>query len=236
MPRTRGPARPGRAAANDSTKGTAAAVSPDGRVGIPAQGRELRARGRRTMRKLLDAGADVFAGRGYHAARVDDIVKVAKTSHGTFYLYFAGKEDLFRALATEVAQQMVGLAEALPPIAADESGYRELRAWLERFTELYEHYGPVIRAWTEAEIGGSEFGRLGTDVLAEFSRALGEQVRRNASRDVHPQVASFALVAMIERFNYYVLARQVEVGRDAMLDTLAAVTHAGLFGGTARRA
>jgi AcrR family transcriptional regulator len=185
------------------------------------------------MRKLLDAGAEIFADRGYHAARVDDIVKIAKTSHGTFYLYFANKEDLFRALATEVAEEMVSLAEALPSIAADKSGYRQLRDWLERFADLYEHYGAVIRAWTEAEIGRSEFGRLGTDVLAEFSRALAGRVRRTAAADVDPQIAALALVAMIERFNYYVLARQVDVGRDEMLDTLAAVTHAGLFGGVA---
>jgi AcrR family transcriptional regulator len=38
------------------------------------------------MQRLLDAGVEVFAARGYHAARVDDIVKVAETSHGTFYL------------------------------------------------------------------------------------------------------------------------------------------------------
>ena len=30
----------------------------------------------------------------------------------------------------------------------------------------------------------------------------------------------------------YVLSRQVDVSRDEMLDTLARVTHAGLFGGT----
>ena len=28
-----------------------------------------------------------------------------------------------------------------------------LREWIGRFADLYEHYGPVIRAWTEAEIG-----------------------------------------------------------------------------------
>jgi AcrR family transcriptional regulator len=204
----------------------------DGRVGTPAQGRELRARGRRTMRRLLDAGAEIFAERGYHAARVDDVVKVAKTSHGTFYLYFANKEDLFRALATEVAQEMEGLAEALPRIAPGASGYRELRGWLERFAELYEHYGPVIRTWTEAEIGDSEFGRIGSDLLAEFARTLAQRVRADATSDVDPAIAAMALVAMIERFNYYVLARQVDVSREAMLDTLAAVTHAGLFGGS----
>src|SRR5919199_4433900 len=89
------------------------------RGGGPAQERELRAQGRKTMRRLLDAGMTVFEKRGYHAARVDDIVKVAKTSHGTFYLYFANKEDLFRALALDVAEEVSALSETLPPIGPD---------------------------------------------------------------------------------------------------------------------
>ena len=43
-------------------------------------------RGQRTMRRLLDAGSPSSPARGYHSARVDDIVKAAKTSHGTFYI------------------------------------------------------------------------------------------------------------------------------------------------------
>ena len=68
--------------------------------------RELRAQGRKTMRRLLDAGMRVFADRGFHAARVDDIVRAARTSHGTFYLYFTNKEDLLRALATECGHEI----------------------------------------------------------------------------------------------------------------------------------
>src|SRR5439155_18564211 len=112
---------------------------PDGaatRGGAPAQERELRAQGKKTMRKLLDAAMDVFDRRGYHAARVDDIVKVARTSHGTFYLYFANKEDLFRALATDVAEEMTALAESLGPVGPDRSGYEELRGWMSRFSVL----------------------------------------------------------------------------------------------------
>src|SRR5215472_5753210 len=93
------------------------------RAGIPAEGRELRARGQRTVRKLLDAGITVFGTKGFHAARVDDIVKVAKTSHGTFYLYFANKEDLFAALAIDVAAELRLLVESLGPLTADDEGY-----------------------------------------------------------------------------------------------------------------
>src|SRR5881396_658824 len=109
--------------------------------GAPAQERELRAQGRKTMRKLLDAGMTVFEKRGYHAARVDDIVKVAKTSHGTFYLYFANKEDLFRTLTADVAEEMTALSESLAPVGATDEGYREIRQWLGRFADIYEHYG-----------------------------------------------------------------------------------------------
>ena len=91
-------------------------------AGTPASTRELRAQGRKTMRKLTDAAMRVFAERGYQATRVDDIVRAARASHGTFYLYFANKEELFRALAAEVADEMRALAESLGPLEAGAAG------------------------------------------------------------------------------------------------------------------
>jgi len=211
------------------------------RGGAPAQERELRAQGKKTMRKLLDAAMTVLEKRGYHAARVDDIVKVARTSHGTFYLYFANKEDLFRALLTDVAEEVAALSETLGPITPDEAGYRELRGWLGRFSELYVHYGPVIRAWTEAEVEGDDVGRMGEQVLTTVVTALigriseaNDTAHSNHGGDFDPQVAALATVAMIERLHYYLLSRQIDVPRDDLLDTLATVLHVGVFGGSRR--
>ena len=202
------------------------------RGGGPAQERELRAQGKKTMRKLLDAGMTVFERRGYHASRVDDIVKVARTSHGTFYLYFASKEDLFRALLANVTEELGELSASLGTIEPGEAGYLELRGWLSDLLDIYTRYGPVIRAWTEAEIDDSEIGRLGDEVLGGFARMLADRVREtNATAGFDPQIAALAVVAMIERFNYYVYSRQIDLDRDGVLDTLAAVVHAGLFGG-----
>lgn len=184
------------------------------------------------MRRLLDAGASVFATRGYHSARVDDIVKAAKTSHGTFYLYFANKEDLFQALVTDVASELAVLTTALDELGElgpDDTSKAELRAWLAKFTDMYEHYGPVIRTWTEAELDSSEAGRVGTDVLGDLTTALAVRIRA-ADTDVDPDLAAIATVAMVERFNYFVVSRQVAANRDEMLDTLAGVVHRALFG------
>src|SRR5204863_7768043 len=114
-----------------------ASTTNPARGGAPAQERELRAQGRKTMRKLLDAGRVVFEQRGYHAARVDDVVKMAKTSHGTFYLYFSNKEDLFKALAEDAMADMANLAEELTSIGPDEAGREAVRAWVAQFTDVY---------------------------------------------------------------------------------------------------
>jgi AcrR family transcriptional regulator len=192
--------------------------------------RAMRAQGRKTMRRLSDAGLRVFARRGYHQARVDDIVRAARTSHGTFYLYFSNKEELFRALAAEVADEMQTLAESLGALEAGPAGDESLRAWIARFADLYERYGPVIRAWTEAEIGSHEFGRLGNDVLTRFTRVLTARIARAAPADLEPTIAAVALVAMFERLNYYALAGQVRARRGAIVETLSQVTQRALFG------
>jgi AcrR family transcriptional regulator len=203
------------------------------RGGAPAQERELRAQGKKTMRKLLDAAMVVFERRGYHAARVDDIVKVAKTSHGTFYLYFANKEDLFRALVADVAEEMTELADSLGDIDAGDTGFKELRDWLGRFCDLYGHYGPVIRAWTEADVNESDWGRLGTETTRAFTGALARRIARvNAAVDA--EIAATAFVAMIERFNYYNSSRGLPFDREEMLDSLTTIVHTGLFAGTRR--
>jgi AcrR family transcriptional regulator len=204
------------------------------RVGSPAEGRELRARGQRTVRKLLDAGIEVFGAKGYHAARVDDIVKVAKTSHGTFYLYFANKEDLFRALALDVADEMTALVDSLGELTPDTTGYDMLHDWLEQFAELHARYGPVIKAWTEAEIDASEFGRLGDDLLGSFVTALAGRIAASPAVVPDPQLAALAIVAMVERCNYYAMTGQVPAN-DGLTETLAEIAFASLFGAAARR-
>lgn len=56
---------------------------------------------------LLRAARDVFVTRGYHAAKVDDIVAAANVAKGTFYLYFEDKRSVFSELVAQVTAQLV---------------------------------------------------------------------------------------------------------------------------------
>jgi AcrR family transcriptional regulator len=186
------------------------------------------------MRKLFDAGMRVFAERGYHAARVDDIVRAARTSHGTFYLYFANKEDLLRALAVECADEMTRLGDEIGPITPDEAGFEELRSFLAQFVATYRRYGPVIRAWMEDQVADREVDRLGVKAFTTIGARLGERMREAGVDIAENERASVgALMAMLERFNYALASRRITVDEDAMLDTLARIIHRGFFGAPA---
>lgn len=52
-------------------------------------------------REICAAALEVFAEKGFAAARLDEIAKRAGVSKGTLYLYFKDKEQLFRAVVRD---------------------------------------------------------------------------------------------------------------------------------------
>ncbi len=48
--------------------------------------------------KILTHARDVFARRGYHDAKIEDIVLAAGIARGTFYLYFKDKRAVFEEI------------------------------------------------------------------------------------------------------------------------------------------
>jgi AcrR family transcriptional regulator len=193
--------------------------------------RVLQARGRRTRQRLLDAAADVFDRKGYHAARVDDVVAAAHSSHGTFYLYFSSMEDLFEQLVGEVAAELRGVIDELAPVTNSRRGRATLRAWLARVSEVYGRHGRVIRAWTEAELSVDPVGRHRDDVLTGLALALTRRLRVPKRSGLDPTVATLALMMMVERLNYYAASGQLDVADgDELNDTLTDIIMAAAFG------
>jgi AcrR family transcriptional regulator len=67
-----------------------------------------------TRDRILDAALSVFAGKGYHRATVDDIVRASGTSKGAVYHHFPNKEAVFGALVDEFAARLAAaVAEAI---------------------------------------------------------------------------------------------------------------------------
>ena len=196
----------------------------------------LRPRGVATRGKLLDAAVPALAEKGYHATRVDDIVRIAGVSHGTFYLYFANKDDLFRTLAERCADEADALAASLGVIDEGPEGVAALRAWLAEFLAFYRRYGVVVRSWAENQVTDPALARLGSASFARITATLRASMANVSDPDSTPrrlELRSAALLAMIERFAYVTTSRDLGFTEDALLDNLALVVHRGFFRGSA---
>ncbi len=179
------------------------------------------------MRKLSDAGLRVFARRGYHETRVDDIVRSARTSHGTFYLYFANKEDLLRELAVECAAAIEDLAGRMPEVGPGPGGADALRSFLGEFLDTYGRYGVVIRAWMENQVTDRKVDKLGVHAFTHVARSFAQQLQATGAPSDEATVSS--LMALLERTSYAMTSRDLGIDRDDALDTLTTLIHRGFF-------
>jgi AcrR family transcriptional regulator len=106
-----------------------------------------------TRGRVLAAAAKVFARRGYHRATVDEIASEAGFTIGALYSNFAGKEELFLALADRQVAQRVAEVAAMGDAAEGEEPSKDaaerLRAFLERDPDwpllFYEFWSLSVR-------------------------------------------------------------------------------------------
>jgi AcrR family transcriptional regulator len=208
------------------------ALRPSVDGGVPALQRELGAHGRETVRRLLEAGRVEFEEAGFQAARVEDIVKRAKTSHGTFYLYFANKDDLFRTLLRDALVDMANITDEFPVVTSNEAGRAALRKWVESFSDTYAAHATVIRILSQAEIVGESVFSDGLQLLFRLSEAMTQGMTAadggpagDGLRTEHAELTAVACLMMLERINY-LFSAEVRLPKDEMMDRLAAIIYA----------
>jgi AcrR family transcriptional regulator len=183
--------------------------------------RELRPRGEKTRVRLLEAGARVLPARGYHDARVDDIVEAAGVSHGTFYRYFSNKDDFFRVLADAASTRMIELIDRLDLGAPED----DLRTWLKDWFAAYTADGGVISTWQEMQTN-EELATFSQQVAASVFTRLVRMLERRDFGD--PVVDAVVLLAMIERVPYSVLTLGFANEADA-IESMVTLIRRGLL-------
>ncbi|HEX6567523.1 MAG TPA: TetR/AcrR family transcriptional regulator [Acidimicrobiales bacterium] len=192
------------------------------------------ARGQRTQQRIVDAALRVFGEEGYHECGVARITEIAGCSRASFYQYFSGKEDVFRHLAGLVARQLSASTEALGLVTPDAGGWRTIRAWVTRYSDVYERYEPVFRVFqTAAESDAAVAGgsaRTGERHVAAFRSRL--TATTLPPRQLDP-VITLLLGCVPRTFDVAAMLRTATPAaypRERIEDALADTVHRTLFG------
>jgi AcrR family transcriptional regulator len=198
-------------------------------LGRPAAGRTLRIQGEDTVRRLLDAGRQAFANHGYAAARIDDVVAIAGTSHGTFYLYFRNKEDLLHRLAIECGDELGLLTtelEALPhPL--DRAPLAE---WVASFVRAYRRHSSVIRVWLERRDLDPLMQALANDTLGALATAIQHRLDPEVADRVGSGVATLGVFSLLERMSGYLETSDGALDEARTIDSITTMIDAAFEG------
>ncbi|MBS1186880.1 MAG: TetR/AcrR family transcriptional regulator [Burkholderiaceae bacterium] len=98
--------------------------------------------------EILAAALDLFVEHGYATTRLEDVAERAGVSKGTLYLYFPGKEELFKAVVRENLVSVLDFAEEM--VAHNDMSSVEL-------------FRTIIMGWWQ---------RIGNTKLAGISRLM----------------------------------------------------------------
>ena len=107
------------------------------------------ARGKRTLRKILDAAGEEFGERGFSDTSIVSITQRAGVALGTFYTYFDSKEALIQALVRDMSAQVA--ATAAPAFSGSTHALDAARQGLQFFLQFAREHRDIYRIIDEAE-------------------------------------------------------------------------------------
>jgi len=140
--------------------------------------------------EIVQAALEVFAEKGFAAAKLDEIAAKAGISKGALYLYFETKEDIFRAVVREAVVPNIGMVEAA--LAQTTMPFPDVLRLL--FTRL------------ELMVQTSRLGAVAKLVIGE-SRNFPE-----LARVWHDEVVSRALAALIKALERAQMRGEIRLG------------------------
>ncbi len=124
-----------------------------------------------TKSRILDAALDVFANKGYHDARLDEIVEESHTSKGAIYFHFPNKERLFLALVDQFADLLE--RRVTEAITQQEAGMARVRVALETCLDTFGRYRRPAKLLLVQAVGlGAAFENKRNEINNRFARLI----------------------------------------------------------------
>ncbi|WP_285021138.1 TetR/AcrR family transcriptional regulator [Novosphingobium sp. fls2-241-R2A-195] len=152
-------------------------------------------RGRRTLRKLLDAAALEFGEHGFHEASITGITRRAGTALGSFYTYFNSKDEIFRALVDDLSGKVREAArnarqQDLPALETE-------RASLIGFLRFAAEHKEIYRIIDECEfVDPASFRQHYESTATRIRERLSEGIRKGELREGLGEAHAWAIMGM----------------------------------------
>lgn len=155
-----------------------------------------------TQEALIDAGARLFAERGFAGATIDAIAREAGVNKAMISYHFGGKEGLYRAILTSGLSEAAGRMTAFADAPRDVPAAELLGRFIESMAATFAHRPTLpLLIQHEALAGGEALDREAFPYMVRILEVLGGIVDRGTAqgvfRPVHPMLLHFQIVGTL---------------------------------------
>ena len=192
-------------------------------------------RGRRTLRALLDAAAQEFGAKGFHATGITDITRRAGVALGSFYTYFTSKEEIFRALVSDLSTQVK--AHVTPHVQTAPDALSKERAAFDHYLDFVSEQQLIYRIIDEAEfVAPDAYQNHYRSTVARIAARLEAGAAAGELREGVGEVEAWAIAGMNVFLGLRYGVWGDESGKAADLAEVRARAHALVADGLRKRA
>jgi len=177
--------------------------------------------------QLLVAARDVFAAQGYHAAAMDDIAEKAGVSKPVLYQHFPGKLELYRALLTTYADELVERVQKA--IGATANNEARVAAAVSAYFDFVAGEGQAYRLVFESDL--REAAAVVDGALTRCIDTVASAVTTDAGLDTQrARLLAVGLVGLSQVAAQYWLDSDQSVPRDEAVALMSSLAWRGLAG------
>jgi len=180
--------------------------------------------------QLLLAARDVFAAQGYHAAAMDDIAEKAGVSKPVLYQHFPGKLELYQALLTTYADELV--ERVSNAITRTDDNRDRVHAAVSAYFDFVAGEGQAYRLVFESDLRGEpEASAVVDGALTRCIDAVADVVTQDAGLDTpRARLLAVGLVGLSQVAAQYWLDSDQSVPRDEAVALMSSLAWKGLAG------
>ena len=179
-----------------------------------------------TQEQLLVAARDVFEAKGYAGTTVGAITAAANTAHGTFYLYFKNKEDVFGSVMTAATAELYDQASTR---WSGGTSHEAVEARIRGFLEVFVAHRGLWRCLLEGSFANPVIESMWLAIRQRFIDRIERNLRAldeaGEIRPLQPRAAAHALGSMVEwaAMTQFVLRSPPDAG-DSFDETVRTLT------------
>lgn len=173
--------------------------------------------------QILNVARDVFARRGYHAAKIEDIVAAASIARGTFYLYFEDKRAIFEEIVDRTIARLGMSIVRVDPHDGARSVSDQVKEQIRRIVRILLEDRATTKILLSDALGvDPTFDRKLLSFYDEMSSLLEGSLRDGQAlgivREGDVRLMSWLTMGALKEVMFQIVQRGAEYDEDKLVD------------------